>query len=88
MDGQSKVLQEIDNPFQEEICDLLSLDTKDIVDPSSAKAVTFHHKKGKQQHQAFMEGMQHDTECTFYKTISDKYSGLLQARTGFQQFQG
>ena len=35
----------MDNPFQEEICDLLTLDTKDIADPSSAKAVSFHHGK-------------------------------------------
>ncbi len=56
------------NSFQEGICDL-TLDTKDIADLSSVKAVTFHHEKGKQQRQAFMEGMQHDTECTFYKTI-------------------
>ncbi len=57
------------NPFQEQTCDLLTLDTKDIVDPSSTKAVTSHHEKGKQQCQVFMEGMQHDTECTFYKPI-------------------
>ncbi len=56
------------NPFEEETCDLLTLDTKDIVDPSSAKTVTFHHEKGKEQCQAFMEGMQHDTESYQKKT--------------------
>ncbi len=56
------------NSFQEGICDL-TLDNKDIADLSSVKAVIFHHDKGKQQRQAFIEGMQHDTECTFYKTI-------------------
>ncbi len=69
VEGLSKVLQEMGNPFQEETCDLLTLDTKDFADPSSAKAVTSHHEKGKQQYQAFMEGMQNDTECTFYKPI-------------------
>ncbi len=68
VDAQSKVLQEMGNPFQEGICDL-TLDTKDIADLYSVKAVTFHHEKGKQQPQVFFEGMQHDTECTFYKTI-------------------
>ena len=43
------VLQDMGNPFQDESSDLLSLDTKNIADPSLAKLVATRHERGLQQ---------------------------------------
>ena len=62
------VLQDMGNPFQDESSDLLSLDTKNIADPSLAKLVATHHKRGLQQFKVFLGGL-HNEECSFYNPI-------------------
>ena len=51
------VLQDMGNPFQDESSDLLSLDTKNIVDPSLAQLVAAHHQRGLQQFEVFLGGL-------------------------------
>ena len=41
------VMEEMGNPFEEESGDLLTLDTKDIADPSDAQLIATHHERGK-----------------------------------------
>ena len=64
-----KVYQGIGNPFQEESADLLVLDTKNIADTSCAVMIGTHHKRGKEQFQAFMDGLKENNGCTFYQPI-------------------
>ncbi|CAE1256528.1 unnamed protein product [Acanthosepion pharaonis] len=49
----TSVIEEMGNPFSEESTDLLSLDTKDIADPTAA-LVASHLEKGKEQFQIFI----------------------------------
>ena len=62
------VLQDMGNPFQDESSDLLSLDTKNIADPSLAKLVATHNERGLQQFEVFLGGL-HNEECSFYNPI-------------------
>ena len=39
------LLQDMGNPFQNESSDLLSLDTKNIANPSLAQLVAIHHQR-------------------------------------------
>ena len=41
------VMEEMGSPFEEESGDLLTLDTKDIADPSAAQLIATHHERGK-----------------------------------------
>lgn len=61
-------MQEMGNPFMEESDDLLVLDTKDIVDASSAELIGVHHQQGKEQFKSFMTDLQSlNRSCSFYK---------------------
>ena len=42
------VMEEMGNPFEEESGDHLTLDTKDIADPSAAQLIATHHERGKE----------------------------------------
>ena len=42
------VMEEMGNPFEEESGDLLTLDTKDIADPSDAQLIATHHERERQ----------------------------------------
>ena len=48
------VMEEIGNPFLEEISDFLKLDTWDIVDPTVASFVRKAETMGPEQYQTFM----------------------------------
>ena len=50
------------NPFAEESKDLLSLDTKDIAEPSAAILVATHLERGKVQFQSFMDKLKTDSQ--------------------------
>ena len=45
------------NPFQEDLADLLVLDTKNIADLALVELVGTHQQRGQEQFQSFMEGM-------------------------------
>ena len=45
------------NPFQNESSDLLSLDTKNIANPSLAQLVAIHHQRGLKQVEVFLGGL-------------------------------
>lgn len=62
------VIEEMGNPFAEETGDLLTLDTKDIADPSAAQLIATHHERGKEQFKTFMDKLQADSHC-FYQPI-------------------
>ena len=51
------VLQDMGNPFQNESSDLLSLDTKNIANPSLAQLVAIHHHRGLKQVEVFLGGL-------------------------------
>lgn len=66
----TSVMREMGNPFMEESDDLLVLDTKDIVDVSSAELIAVHHQQGKEQFKSFVTDLQNlDSPCSFYKPI-------------------
>lgn len=69
MKSLTTVIQEIGNPFQEESADLLVLDTKNIADSTLAEMVATHHQRGKEQFQSFMQGIDNETEPSFYHPI-------------------
>ena len=52
------VMEEMGNPFEEESGDLLTLDTKDIADPSAAQLIATHHERGKDKFSSFMANLQ------------------------------
>ena len=56
------VLQDMGNPFQNESSDLLSLDTKNIANPSLAQLVAIHHQRRLKQVEVFL-GCLHKEEC-------------------------
>ena len=58
------------NPFQEDSCDLLSLDTKDIAHRSVIEMVCSHYEKGKDRFQPFMTNLEEE-EATFYEPIHE-----------------
>ena len=62
----SAVMQEMGNPFQEESANLLVLDTKIIADPALGEMVATHHRRGKEQFESFMEGLEDERESSFY----------------------
>jgi len=47
-------IENTDNPFQEASCDLLSLDSKNIVHPSADELISKHYANGKARFQKFM----------------------------------
>ena len=51
------VLQDMGNPFKNESSDLLSLDTKNIANPSLAHLVAIHHQRGLKQVEVFLGGL-------------------------------
>ena len=66
--AMTTVLQDMGNPFQDELSDLLSLDKKKIADPSLSQLVATHHQRGLQQFEVFLGGL-HNEECAFYNPI-------------------
>ena len=68
MKAMTTVLQDMGNPFQDESSDLLSLDTKNTVNPSLAQLVATHHQRGLQQFEMFLGGL-HNEEYSFYNPI-------------------
>ena len=54
------VLQDMGNPFQNVSSDLLSLDTKNIANPSLAQLVAIHHQRGLKQVEVFLGGLRKD----------------------------
>ena len=74
-------MEETGNPFSEKSSDLLSLDTKDIADPSTAQLVGTHLERGKGQFKTFMEKLKSESQHfyqpikkinkDFFKTITD-----------------
>lgn len=62
-------MRDLGNPFQEESQDLLTLDTKDIADPSAAKMIITHYERGKTRFQEFIEGLALEEVTTFYEPI-------------------
>lgn len=56
------------NPFTEEKRDLLTLNTKDTVDPSVAQLNATHLERGKEQFKTFLDKLQADSHC-FYQSI-------------------
>ena len=65
----SQAMNDMGNPFQEESRDLLSLDSKDIADPTAAALIGTHLEKGKVRFQEFMKGLEGEEESTFYEPI-------------------
>ena len=51
------VLQDMGNPFQNESSVLLSLDTKNIANPSLAQLVAINHQRGLKQVEVFLGGL-------------------------------
>eukprot|EP00920_Eleutheroschizon_duboscqi_P032276 GHVT01077854.1.p1 GENE.GHVT01077854.1~~GHVT01077854.1.p1 ORF type:complete len:127 (+),score=12.61 GHVT01077854.1:597-977(+) len=51
----SHAMSDLGNPFQKESQDLLSLDTKDIADPSAAKLISTHFERGRTRFQEFVD---------------------------------
>ena len=66
--AMTTVLQDMGNPFQDESSGVLSLDTKNIANPSLAQLVTTHHQRGLKQVDVFLGGL-HKEECVFYNPI-------------------
>ena len=66
--AMTTVLQDMGNPIQDESSYLLSLDTKNIADPSLAQLVATHHQRELQQFEVFLGGF-HNEECSFYNPI-------------------
>ena len=67
------VLQDMGNPFQNESSDLLSLDTKNIANPSLARVVAIHHQRGLKQVEVFLGGL-HKEEGMSEITANRDYS--------------
>ena len=65
----SQVMTNMGNPFQEESCDLLCLDTKDIAHPRDAELVGRHFEMGRLCFQEFMKGLKGEEGCRFYDPI-------------------
>ena len=65
----TKVMEEMGNPFEEESGYLLTLDTKDIADPSAAQLIATHHERGKDKFNSFMANLQCENNCSFYQPI-------------------
>ena len=65
------VMEEMDNPFEEESGYLLTLDTKDIADPSAAQLIATHHERGKEKFNSFMANLQCDNDCSFCQPIKE-----------------
>ena len=65
----TKVMEEMGNPFEEESGYLLTLDTKDIADPSAAQLIATHHERGKDKFNSFMANLQCENDCSFYQPI-------------------
>ena len=62
-------IEEMGNPFEEESAGHLTLDTKDIADPTKAELVKTHHTRGKEQIESFKEGLKKDDRSCFYEPV-------------------
>ena len=74
------VMEEMGNPFSEESSDLLSLDTKDIADPSAAQLVGTHLERGKGQFKTFMEKLKSESQH-FYQSIKKNNNDFFKTIT-------
>jgi hypothetical protein len=50
-------MKEVGNPFMEEICELLILNTKRVARPSAAAVVSEHYLRGKANLEEFLKGL-------------------------------
>ncbi|CAE1318539.1 unnamed protein product [Acanthosepion pharaonis] len=76
----TSVIEEMGNPFSKESTDLLSLDTKDIADPTAALLVASHLEKGKEQFQTFMDKLKTDSQH-FYQLINRNNKDFFKTST-------
>lgn len=76
----TSVIEEMGNPFSEESTDLLSLDTKDIADPTAALLVASRLEKGKEQFQTFMDKLKTDSQH-FYQPIKRNNKDFFKTST-------
>ncbi len=65
----TNTLEEMDNPFQQETGDLLSLDTKDIASSDSAAGIATHLSTGKASFEAHLEALEQKDTSSFYAPI-------------------
>ena len=65
----TNTLEEMDNPFQEESGDLLSLDTTDIASPSNAERTATHLSTGNASFEARLEALEQEDTSSFYALI-------------------
>ena len=80
-ESHDNALQDMGNPFQDESSDLLSLNTKNIADPSLAQLVDTHHQRGLQQFEVFLSG-RHNEECSFYNPIKKNKVAFFKQEQG------
>ena len=80
-ESHDNALQDMGNPFQDEASDLLSLDTKNIADPSLAQLVDTHDQRGLQQFEVFLSG-RHNEECSFYNPIKKNKVAFFKQEQG------
>ena len=73
-----KVIKDMDNPFQEDTEDLVTLDTKIISHPSVAAMVATHYEKGKHCLQEFKRGLENEDGTTFYEPIKKNKMDFFQ----------
>ena len=68
------------NPFQNESSDLLSLDTKNIANPSLAQSVAIHHQRGLKQVEVFLGGLHKEEGMSEITANRDYFSTSEYAR--------
>jgi len=76
----TNTLEEMDNPFQEESGDLLSLDTTDIASPSNAERTATHLSTGNASFEARLEALEQEDTSSFYALIKKTKNGLFSTR--------
>ena len=57
------------NPSQKESQDMLSLDTKDIAQPTASALISSHYENGKSCFHEFLKKLESEEEITFYEPI-------------------
>ena len=65
----TNVLHDMDNPFQEESSDLLTLDTKNIAHTSVHELLRIYYERGTERFHAFLKGLESQEESLFHKPI-------------------
>jgi len=65
-------MEEMGNSSEEESGDLLTLEIKDIGDPSAAQLIARDHERGKEKVNSFMNNLHCENDCSFYQPIKKK----------------